>query len=210
MEIIIDIITLVIIIYFASKGIRKGGVKSIFEMLNFFAAAIITALIYKPVSLFLIKLPFAQKISEKINDVLINNGGGVTDIAFEGLSFSQGIQDVLQKIQADLMTSLAATITTLIISILCIIIIYIVVRCLLKIFGSILNTIVKLPVLNSFNKLIGFVFGGIKGLLILFALLALINVFAPFEFFKSLSENISLSYITSYFYDNNILLYLFF
>ena len=67
MSIIIDVIVVAIIWSAATVGYKKGLVKTVYGLLAFIIAAVITALYHEAVAEYLMKFDFIQKMIEDIN-----------------------------------------------------------------------------------------------------------------------------------------------
>ena len=203
MVLIIDLAVICLFIYFAMRGYKKGGVKSILEVGSSVVCAIITYFIYKPVSVFLLKLPPAEFISKKIADVFVKNQ---ETTAADSMNLPKGIAEFIDNTRQGAMESLAQTLTVFVLTVLSIVVIYLLVKLAFKFVIGASNIVMKLPVLKSFNKLIGFVFGFVKALIILYIVCFAVGLLIPFEFFGRLNELIQNTFVASYFYNNNILL----
>ena len=71
----------------------------------------------------------------------------------------------------------AATVTNLIVTIVSIVIVFVVVKLALSIVSKAINSFAKLPVIKGFNKLGGFAFGILSGIVIVYVLLAVVAMF---------------------------------
>ena len=148
---IIDIIILLIIVLSTLSGYRKGFVLSLFSFLRIFLSVIIARIMYPYVTSFLAQ---NTNIYNYINNFIYPKIMNLT----KGQSlFSPD------------------TITDLIISLFIVLIIYIVVNIVLSIVINIIDSFFKFPVLNALNKFTGFVFGLVKGILIVFIIYALLT-----------------------------------
>lgn len=148
---IIDIIILLIIVLSTLSGYRKGFVLSLFSFLRIFLSVIIARIMYPYVTNFLGQ---NTNIYNYINNFIYPRIMNLT----KGQSlFSPD------------------TITNLIISLFIVFIIYLVVNIVLSIVINIIDNFFKFPVLNALNKFTGFVFGLVKGILIVFIIYALLT-----------------------------------
>ena len=84
--------------------------------------------------------------------------------------------------------------------------IFIIIRAILLLLTFISDIITSLPLIKQFNEVGGVVYGIIKGLLIVYVILAIVFLIIMISGKGTLSEIISSSYITKFFYNNNILL----
>ena len=202
--IIIDIVVILIIWFCVVSGMKKGAVRTIYELGSFLIAAIVTAFVYRPVSDFLMTLDFAEKWTRQLNEALSSGIGGA---ASEQMStWPQWLQNAMSNTVYDSGNALADGITQVLVSILCIIVIYLVVQLILSLIMGILDGMMKLPGLHMVNKLTGGVLGGIKGVFIIWVIFAVVLLFASMEFFQTVNDAIQGTFVAQYFYNNNWLM----
>lgn len=115
----------------------------------------------------------------------------------------------LQKAQEELVNSLAQQITDVILSVLALILMYVAIRIFVFILIKILGLVFELPLLKSVNKLFGAVIGIVNALFFIYIIMSGLVLFAPQGSTQIINEAIQASYITKFFYDNNLLLGLF-
>ena len=72
--------------------------------------------------------------------------------------------------------------------------------------AKVLNIFSKLPVIKQFNRLGGALLGGIKGILILYIMIAIVTVFVPFEENGVIVQGIEESSFAGAMYEDNIIL----
>ncbi len=202
MSIIIDVAVVAFIWILAVTGYKKGLVRTLYGFVSFIVAAIITAFVYKPVSEWLLKLDFVRKWTERISAYI------VTSIA-EG---AEGVTGQLPEWMWNFAGSGSATWTvgeafaSLVVGILCVVVVFIIVKLALTLFVGILDTIMKLPLLNSVNRLGGVVFGLLKGVIIVWIVCAVVVLFLSTEMFNGINDIIQSTAVTKYFYNNNMLM----
>ena len=80
----------------------------------------------------------------------------------------------------------------------------IVVSIIVSIIGNVLESIARLPGLNSINKLGGIIAGLVKGIIIVYIAMFVIGML-PIKSFKGVSAQVKDSYIGGYIYNNNII-----
>lgn len=124
---------------------------------------------------------------------------------FENL-LSRTTQDI-QNAQNDFVSALSKQVTDSIINILSVILLYISLRLLLWIIFKMLGLVFELPLLRSVNKLAGALIGVVNALFIIYIITAILILFVPGNI--EIQDAVSQTYITKYFYENNVLLKLF-
>lgn len=91
-----------------------------------------------------------------------------------------------------------------------IIFLYIILRLALLVIFLALKMIVEVPVIGTFDKLLGAAAGGINAIFVIYIAAAAIMLFTPAKSMSSLEAGINSTFIFKYFYYNNLLTNLFF
>ena len=206
MSIVLDLIVILIIALFTFIGYKQGLIKTAIKITSFFIAIIIALILYKPVSALIIK---NTTIDDKIESTIIEKitpegmkpeGMKPEDEASEATKIPQGfIKEANNTIK-----DTAETITVKIIEVCTVLILYLISRIVLKFIAALGDLIAKLPILKQFNKLGGTIFGALKGLLIVYVILAVVYLISPLlkeNATKSIDETI----LTKAMYNNNII-----
>ena len=84
--------------------------------------------------------------------------------------------------------------------------IFIIARAVLVLLTFVSDAITSLPLIKQCNEVGGIVYGIIKALLIVYILLAMVFLIILISGNSTISNLVSTSYITKFFYNNNILL----
>ena len=192
MSVVLDLIVILIIALFTFIGYKQGLIKTAIKITSFFIAIIIALVLYKPVSALIIKSTIIEKITPE--------GMKPEDEASEATKIPQGfIKEANNTIK-----DTAETITVKIIEVCTVLILYLISRIVLKFIAALGDLIAKLPILKQFNKLGGTIFGALKGLLIVYVILAVVYLISPLlkeNATKSIDETI----LTKAMYNNNII-----
>lgn len=201
MSIVLDLIVILIIALFTFIGYKQGLIKTAIKITSFFIAIIIALILYKPVSALIIKnTTIDDKIESTIIEKITPEGMKAEDEASEATKIPQGfIKEANNTIK-----DTAETITVKIIEVCTVLILYLISRIVLKFIAVLGDLIAKLPILKQFNKLGGTIFGALKGLLIVYVILAVVYLISPLlkeNATKSIDETI----LTKAMYNNNII-----
>ena len=141
-----------------------------------------------------------DKIESTIIEKITPEGMKPEDEASEAKKIPQGfIKEANNTIK-----DTAETITVKIIEVCTVLILYLISRIVLKFIAALGDLIAKLPILKQFNKLGGTIFGALKGLLIVYVILAVVYLISPLlkeNATKSIDETI----LTKAMYNNNII-----
>lgn len=213
MGIIIDIIILGILILSIYMGYKKGLVNMIFKIITFFLALIISFIIYIPVTNFIIN---NTKIDDNISIFIVDRFRDEKQetVKTEKLNTSQVVEKYITSYTDEIkntgIQSVAQELSVIIVRVLVFILIFIIARTLLffvKIFTNILTAI---PIIKECNKVGGFIYGIIRGFIIIWTILALASIILPMTECIAISNGIRQSFITKLLYDYNILLMILF
>ena len=200
MGIIVDIIIIAIILVSTFLAYRKGLITLAIQLVSVIIAVVLTLLLYKPVSNVIINVTgidemIQNAILEEANDIMTNN--------------QENANQVGVSIQNNMLPETARTISINIIQGAVILILYVIIRIILRFVTALANLVAKLPILNQFNKLGGVIYGILRGLLIVYILLLLVNVSGEIDAKNKVYTTVEESYIGKMMNENNILSVLF-
>lgn len=203
MNYLIDIIIIALIALTTFIGYKKGLIKVAFNLISFILAILIAIVLYKPVSSFIINYtPIDDKIEETITNQIANSD----NIEKESHNF---IENYYSDIKNASTSVIAKNISQMVINIACIVIVFIVSRIVLLFFKFSGDLIAKLPLIKQCNSAGGFLYGLLKGFIVVYILLALIAIASPLVEMEELMKMINSSIIGNIMYNNNIILVLF-
>ena len=197
---ILDLIVILVIALFTFIGYKQGLIKVAIKIASFFIAIIIALVLFKPVSTLVIN---NTTIDDKIENAIIEKitpEGMKQEDKVEAKNLPSGII----KNTNDSIKNIAETLTTKLIEICTILILYIVARIVLKFIAALATLIEKIPILKQFNKLGGTVYGLVKGVLIVYVILAIIYLASPL-LKENTSKKIEEARLTKMMYNNNII-----
>ncbi len=196
MSIVVDLIIVAIILLSTFLAYRKGLITLAIQLVAVVIAIILTLLLYKPVSNVIINLTgidetIQNAILEEANDIMTNDG--------------EGANQVVETIQNNMLPETARTISINIIEGAVILLLYIAIRIALKFVTALANLVAKLPILEQLNQLGGIIYGILRGLLIVYILLLLVNLSGEIEPQNQVYTAVEESYIGKMMNENNIL-----
>lgn len=203
MTYLIDLIIIAIIALFTFIGYKKGLIKVAFGLVSFILALLISVILYKPVSNFI------------INYTSIDNN--IESVVEERLSSPDTTDEETQNIVSNYYSNIKNASTSVIsngisktiINVGCMIIVFIITKIILLFFKFSGDLIAKLPLIKQVNHVGGFIYGLLKGFIIIYILLALIAIISPIININNILEIINNSIITNIMYNNNIIFILF-
>lgn len=202
MSVVFDIGVIAIIALCTFIGYKQGLVKSAIKILSFFIAIIVAFSLYKPVSKLIIN---NTSIDDNIKNVMIEK------IKPEGMEKEQEVDvrdNVALKIMGETTNTIeeiAETFTTKLIETVTLLLIFLIVKIALRFVTALTDLITKLPLLKQVNKLGGTVYGIIKGIILVYTILAVVYLITPL-LQNNIAENINKSIITETLYNNNLIL----
>ena len=196
MGIVVDFIIVAIILLSTFLAYRKGLITLAIQLVAVVIAVILTLLLYKPVSNVIINgtgidETIQNAILEEANDIMTNE--------------ERGANQVVETIQNNMLPETARAISINIIEGTVILVLYIVIRIALKFVTAIANLVSKLPVLNQLNQLGGIIYGILRGVLIVYVILLLVNLSGEIEPQNHVYTAVEESYIGKMMNENNIL-----
>ena len=202
MSIIIDVAVVAFIWILAAAGYKKGLVRTLYGFVSFALSAVITAFVYKPVTAWLLELEFVKKWTDSISSYITDALAQKSSEALAGLpewvwSYAGGESGIL---------TVGDALASLVVGILCVIVVFIIVKLALTLFVGVLDAFMKLPVLKSVNRFGGVLFGLLKGVIIVWILCAVVVLLISTDMFNGINEVIQSTYVTKYFYNNNMLM----
>ncbi|MBO5259763.1 MAG: CvpA family protein [Agathobacter sp.] len=128
----------------------------------------------------------------------------------EEIKIDESLEAVTDSALSPVYRTLAATITVVVIKGVTSVVIMILAVVLVFVLGAVLDIVSKLPVIDTANKTLGIIAGAIKGILIIWLLLAVLSFFSVTEMGQTLIAWIYENPILIWIYENNPLLNLLF
>lgn len=202
----VDIIIIVFIVILSIQGYRKGFITTVFDTLGIIISFFLSKEIYHFAESFLLN---NTKLFVKLHDYFeVKLSKNITD------SINSNIPAELQRFVNNIVTSEASdtfavfvdNISLLIIRSISFLVTFLAVYAILLFLFTLLNTIMKLPLLNLTNRVFGAFMGILKGLILLYLIFALSAPLLSFMQDKALAKSVLNSESSKIFYDNNIIL----
>ena len=196
MSIIVDLIIVAIILLSTFLAYRKGLITLSIQLVAVVISILATLILYKPISNFIVN---TTSIDETIQNAILEEAN---DIMTNG---EEGSNQVVESIQNNMLPETARTISINIIQGVVILILYAGIRIALRFVTALANLVSKLPILNQFNKLGGIIYGILRGLLIVYIVLLLINLSGEIEPENQVYTLVEDSYLGKMMNENNVL-----
>lgn len=209
MGIIFDVIIIAIIALNIFICYRKGLVRLAVGLIAVLGALILAMILYRPISNAIIK---NTEIDEKIENAIIEKFSAETEgnaeVRYVGIIdyLEKYVDNAVNKTQNEIVYESAGTMAIKFINVAVLLIIFLIVRILLQLLTFISDMITSLPILKQFNEAGGVIYGAVKALIIIYALLAIVFFVIYATGNTTISDAIANSFITKFFYNHNILL----
>lgn len=159
-----DILTVLVLVFYAVNGLLKGLIVSVFRIAGFF-----------------ISLYAARLLAPIISGLITGNTGiysGLYDYFGTKIPNDPTLATAFNIIGAN-KSDINGSLTSLFITIASFILAFLVIKLILLLVERVLNMTSRLPVINQFNKAGGFIFGIVKGIIILYIVFAVLVLLTP-------------------------------
>lgn len=208
MGILLDIIIIAILLISVVLGYKKGLINVAFNLCAFIIALIITLVLYRPITNFVID---NTEFDDKIENVIIEKGitNGEENTTEDG-TLNKYIEEYVMKsvdnTKNEIVKSTATIIAEKIIGIVVMIALFIVIRILLIFAKAIINGIANLPIIKQFNELGGLLYGILRGIVIVYGILTIMFIVISMNNNGVFANAIDTSIVSKILYENNIIL----
>ncbi|MBO5252469.1 MAG: CvpA family protein [Clostridia bacterium] len=191
----LDIAVLVVIVFFAVRGIKKGFIKSLIDFLGAFIAMAAAGILSLPAAQWVYNTFFRDALTEKVAATVtgLDAADSVQAIFAEFPELilraleAAGITEsgVLAQIDAGTMNiaeAITAAISPMLIGlvrVLAMVVLFLLLLVVIRAVGTVVSGLFTLPLLNGVNKLLGFVFGIFLAVVAIWVVLACVQAFVP-------------------------------
>ena len=207
--IIIDVIIVSILALNVYSSYKKGLVNLAVGLIAFVAAVVLAVVLCKPISNIIIE---KTDLDETIQNVIIENFSADTpegaQVQYVSIwSYLETyIGEAVGKTQNEIVADTASTLSVKVINVGVMIAIYLIVRVALFALTFVADAITSLPILKQLNEVGGIAYGLVKSLIIIFVVLAIVFFVVGLTANETISTAIDSTYITKFFYNNNVIL----
>ena len=216
MGIILDIVLIAIFALSVFVGYKKGLIGVVFNLCAFLVSLVLTWILFTPVSNMIIK---NTQIDDNIKNVIIEKGVIVVENndkenEDEDNQINKYIQEYVSKpiknTANNAVEETATIISQKVVAIGVAIGLFIVIRIVLIFLKFIAEGIANLPIIKQCNKAGGTLYGVIRGLFIVYIVLAILFFIMSINNAGVIADTINSSIISKYLYTHNIILDLIF
>lgn len=197
MGIIIDILIVVFLILSVFLGYKKGLANLAIKLCAFIIAILITFILYRPIANFVIN---ATNIDESIENSIYNK---VTEMMQKD-SEDELTSDLIESAKQGMLPQASRELAINVVYGGTIIVLFIITRIALVFISALANLIAKLPIIKQFNELGGAIYGLLRGIVILYAILLIIGFVGEINPENTVTKAIEETSLTKTMYENNI------
>ena len=197
MGIVIDIIVVLFILLSVFLGYKKGLVALGIHLVAFIVALVVAFVLYRPIGALIINNTnidesLQETIETKLEEVINTENGETLEISLIG------------EIKTETLSETAKTLSVNIIYGVTIIALFIILRIALVFITAIANWIAKLPILKQVNKTGGIIYGLLRGLLIVYLVLLVMNLIISLNPQSGINQAVSETYLTKLMMEYNV------
>lgn len=209
---IADFVLIGVIALFVIFGVARGLVKSLFGLGSILLSIILALTLYPVVTEVLQESPVGAFVQGNVENLLGQKEAATDEAQMPESGETQAplpevIQGTLEEAAQQTKQVLVVRVTDAALNIISMLIVFILVKIILWIAARVLDLATKLPVIHGCNKLLGGVFGGVSGVLVVYLLLGLLTFTTLLNTTTDFGRTVQNSLLISQMYENNILLY---
>ncbi len=202
-----DIAIAAIFLICITASMKKGFIKSSASILSIVLTIVMMFAFSDGINEYLKRSELGERIGERVSETIAKNDNDSENEKYISSlpGFLRPAAEEIDKTTQEIKNKTCEGVTSAIINLLAVLLLYAAVRILLFFAFKILNVLFKLPILKSVNKVAGMAIGAVNALFIVYILCACLIFFGTGD----MSQIMQNTFITHYFYDNNILLEMF-
>lgn len=211
MGIIVDLIIIAVVLLFIFLGYKKGLTGSLIKLLSFIIAIVVAFVLYKPVANAVIEntviddnIRTTLSATLGVEDKTENTEENVSSTIMDNIN--KEIENATDEVKANVIEHTTITIVNIGSGI----VIFLAVRVILVIISLFAKILTDLPVIKQVDKLGGLAYGAIEGIVIVYAVLAVISLTSVIWANNAVVTAIAKSSLGEMLYNNNIILNLLF
>ena len=202
MGILVDIILVVLIALSIFLGYKKGLATLAIKLCAFIIAILITFILYRPIANLIIN---TTSIDESIEDSIYNK---VTEMIQKD-DTNELTSDLIESAKQGMLEQTARELAINVVYGGTIIILFIIVRITLIFVSALTNLVAKLPIIKQANEVGGAIYGLLRAIVIIYAILLVINFVGELSPNNIATQTINETTLTKTMYENNIFKILF-
>ncbi len=196
---VVDLIIIAIVALSTFLAYQKGLVNLAIGLCAFVVSIVITVILYQPISNLVINV---TSIDEMIEDTIYKKAN---DIMEKEEKEEDLTNSMIEMAKNEMLPQTARNMAVNIVTGAVIIVLFVGVKIALRFVSAFANAVAKLPIVDQVNKAGGLVYGILRGVLIIYVILLIVNIPTQINPNNAINENIYQSYLGKTMYENNIL-----
>lgn len=205
-----DILILLILIIATYFGYKKGFLRTLTGIISI-VLSFVLALNFSPqVETFVKSTPIYENIYENIEKNVTPTSENEDEYNTSKLNMPQqmikDIKESAENAKNEAVSTLTQKICDTAVKIVSIMLIFLAVRILIMLLLSVFGIIKKMPFIGWFDRMLGALFGFVRGFLVVYLLLVVVTAFAAFNVENPLVKSINHSEFAKVMYNNNVFL----
>lgn len=213
MGIVVDLIIVAVMLLFIFLGYKKGLTGSLIKLLSFVIAIVLAVILYKPVGNVVIEnTTIDDNIRTSLNETFGVQENKQEEKNEENVpsSIMNNINKEIENATDEVKTNVIDETTKTVVYVGSAIVIFLAVKVVLLIVSLFTSQITKLPIIRQVDKIGGLAYGAIEGIVIVYAILAVISLTSVIWANNAVVMSIAKSTLGEMLYNNNIILNLLF
>lgn len=202
MGIIVDLIVIIFIAASFITMMKKGFIKGLASITSNILTIVLVSALLTPVTEALSKTALGDMVRENVEAAILQQEEDDSDSDDKSIT-----SEIMKDLEHQAEKNMVPVVTDTVMRIISLIILVIVIKIVLWIVFMILETIFKLPILSSLNKIAGGAAGILNSLLLIYLFCAILTL--DFDWTNELRGIIDQTVVLKYFYINNILVNIF-
>ena len=209
MGIVVDLIIVAVMLLFIFLGYKKGLTGSLIKLLSFVIAIVLAVILYKPVGNVVIEnTTIDDNIRTSLNETFGVQENKQEEKNEENVpsSIMNNINKEIENATDEVKTNVIDETTKTVVYVGSAIVIFLAVKVVLLIVSLFTSQITKLPIIRQVDKIGGLAYGAIEGIVIVYAILAVISLTSVIWANNAVVMAIGKSTLGEMLYNNNIIL----
>lgn len=198
MGIIIDLVIILFVLVSIILGYKKGLVALGIHLFAFIIAIVITFILYRPIGNLVIN---TTKIDENLQETIQSN----VENFMNSENSEQTSNSLIESAKNGMLPEVSRNLAINIIYGITMLVLFLLVRICLVFITAIANMITKLPILNQVNKVGGMVYGLVRGIFVVYAILLIVNLIIVLNPTSGIKEKMDETYLAKTMSEYNIL-----
>ncbi len=199
MGIIVDMIIIAIIILSTFLAYKKGIVELAVALCAFVISIVSTLILYRPIANLIIH---TTNIDETIQDAIYEKAN---ELMQENKTENEITNQIIQTTKNEMLPETARNLAINIITGAVGIVLFITIKILLRLISAFSTAISKLPIIKQLNQTGGMIYGLLRGIFIIYAILLVVAMIKPVKPTNIVEQGLEQSVLGKAMYENNIL-----